>query len=223
MYMKEIPKSVPVRVDFAGGWLDVPKFSLQDAFIINCTIVPEMSLDKCPYEKGGGIGGSAAYALLCGKEPIEAELNMGVGWQDPAIIMERGLCVWRSGVKPILEAKFNPDWLYNRMGLYWTGKRHSTVDLLNLKRDYQLINWAGLRAYEACFKKQLATMCLAVNESYFQQVKDEGMEELPNFGESAKKYCGSGHGGYALYMFRDEYKRVEFLKRENTMDIQPVL
>jgi len=59
-----------------------------------------------PYNApGAGLGGSAAHALLNGKDPVQSELDLGVGWQDPAVIRETGLCVWRSGSKPVLDFK----------------------------------------------------------------------------------------------------------------------
>jgi len=39
--IKEIVE-LPLRVDFAGGWLDVPKMSRKGAFIVNCTITPKV-------------------------------------------------------------------------------------------------------------------------------------------------------------------------------------
>ena len=83
----------PMRVDLAGGWLDVPRLSRPDGYIVNCTISPMVSLYEWPYEKCSGLGGSAAYALLQGKDAISSELNNDVGWQDHVVIMETGLCV----------------------------------------------------------------------------------------------------------------------------------
>jgi hypothetical protein len=54
---------------------------------------------------GAGLGGSAAHALINGRDPVQSELDLGVGWQDPAVIRETGLCVWRSGPKPVLDFK----------------------------------------------------------------------------------------------------------------------
>ena len=50
-------------------------------------------------------GLSGAWALLNGHDGISAELDLGVGWQDPAVIAETGWCVWRSGPQPELELK----------------------------------------------------------------------------------------------------------------------
>ena len=105
------PSEVALRVDFGGGWLDVPKLAQNGAYIVNCTISPLVSLSDWRYKQGGGLGGSAAYAMLVGLNAIDSELNLGVGWQDPAVISETGLCVWRSGPKPQLHFKANPDFL----------------------------------------------------------------------------------------------------------------
>jgi len=92
------PSQAPLRVDFAGGWLDVPRYSRPDAYIVNCAISPLVSLKSWPYRPKSGLGGSGAYAMLSGDDGVVSELNLGVGWQDPAVINETGLCVWRSGV-----------------------------------------------------------------------------------------------------------------------------
>jgi hypothetical protein len=40
----------------------------------------------------------------------------------------------------------------------------------------------------------------------------EGMDPLPEIrGALARKYCGGGHGGYALYLFVDSGRRAEGL------------
>lgn len=194
--------NIPLRVDFAGGWLDVPKHANRGAYIVNCAITPMVSLENWPYEKGSGLGGSAAHAILKGEDPFSSEEKLRVGWQDPAVILETGLCVWRSGEKPVLELKANPDFLKGKMALYWTGKSHDNKDNLNRDRKYRWIQKAGETAYESVRDKSLEELCYAVNHSYFAQL-EEGMEPLPDFGQSAKKYCGGGHGGYALYIFED--------------------
>ena len=43
------PQEAPLRVDFAGGWLDVPRFARPDGYIVNCTISPTVSLRAWPY------------------------------------------------------------------------------------------------------------------------------------------------------------------------------
>jgi hypothetical protein len=67
------------------GWLDVPKHARQGAYIVNCAISPLVSLHDWQFEIGGGLGGSAAHALLCGCNSVQSELDLGVGWQDPAV------------------------------------------------------------------------------------------------------------------------------------------
>lgn len=47
--------------------------------------------------------GSGARALLNGRDGVDSEIDLGVGWQDPAAIRETGLRVWRSGPKPVLD------------------------------------------------------------------------------------------------------------------------
>jgi cytidyltransferase-like protein len=218
------PTEIALRVDFAGGWLDVPKFSRESAFIVNCTITPSVSLNKWDYEMGGGLGGSAAYAVLAGKNSITSELDLGVGWQDPAVILETGLCVWKSGKQPELEFKINPNFLKGKMALLWTGNNHTTYNNVDIKRDFDLIEKAGQLAREAVNPLNIDynKLCEAVKLSYRVQL-DEGMTPLPELGEVAKKYSGGGHGGYALYLFNNEEERNKFLEKENTLTIEPFI
>lgn len=192
---------VPLRIDFAGGWLDVPKYARHGAYIVNCTITPKVSLTNWPYGKGGGLGGSAAFSILQAKNGIATEIDMGVGWQDAAVIEETGLCVWRSGEKPVLHMKTNPDWL-PPMTLVWTGKSHTTAEYVDNVRDYDLIEEAGRIAKMAVENKASLALELAVKKSYEAQLK-EGMEPLEDRG-IACKYLGGGWGGYALYMGETE-------------------
>jgi cytidyltransferase-like protein len=218
------PSELPLRVDFAGGWLDVPKFARENAWIVNCAISPKVSLSDWPYEKGGGLGGSAAFAMLNGKDGVKEELKLGVGWQDPAVIRETGLCVWKSGADPLLEFKTSGEFLKGKMALLWTGESHITYEKTDLERDYDSIIHAGKLAREAVLpgNENFQKLCLAVNLSCRVQY-GEGMKALPSFGETAKKYCGGGWGGYALYLFENEKKRSDFLEIENTMAIEPFL
>ena len=216
------PKEVPLRVDFGGGWLDVPKFSREGAYIVNCAISPLVTISEWIYEIGSGLGGSAAYSALTGKDPVKTELALGVGWQDPAIIKETGLCIWRSGYLPLLDSKINPDWLYGKMALLWTGKSHTTYELTDNNRDFDLIIKAGKNAKIACEQRDIQLLGKAINVSCEMQIK-EGMNPLSNFGEAGKKYCGGGFGGYALYLFDTVEKRDLFLLKPDTLKIEPYL
>lgn len=194
---------VPIRVDFAGGWLDVPSLARPGAYIVNCTFSPCVSLDEWPYHRpASGIGSSAAWRILQGQPGIDSELDAGAGWQDPAVILETGLCVWRSGVRPVLECKINPDFLSGICGLLWVGERASTTpDLVTQWRDYNDIERAGKVAAEAALCRDFGALTEAIHISYLAQL-DEGMPELPQrVGAHVRKYCGTGWGGYAFYLF----------------------
>jgi cytidyltransferase-like protein len=206
----------PMRVDLAGGWLDVPRFARADGYVVNCAISPMVTLYDWPYEKCSGLGGSGAYALLQGKDGIAAELANNVGWQDPAVIMETGLCVWRSGEDPVLEAKINPDFLAGKMALYWTGITHVTQELADRERDYERLAEGSRVARDAALAKDVDGLCEAVRITHEVQLK-EGMAELPDLGEQARKYCGSGHGGYAVYLFPERPARKELTPVEPYM------
>lgn len=200
---------VPLRVDFAGGWLDHPDFARPGGHIVNCAIQPLVSLDDWPYEIGSGLGGSAAKAFLDGRDGVATELDSGVGWQDPAIIRETGLCVWKSGKRPNLKWKAAPDMLRGRIGLLWTGKPHVAGDVANLHRDYDAIFDASVMAARAVTSYSYRTLCEAVAASYATQ-RDEGMDPLPPRPRAlAWKYGGAGWGGYAIYLFPDAKARAE--------------
>lgn len=214
-----------LRVDFAGGWLDVPAYARKGAFIVNCTITPLVTLESWPYERCAGLGGSAAHALLTGRDALAEELKRA-GWQDPASIMESGLCVWRSGKEPVLEAKHNPEWLAGRMALLWSGQTHVTEELLKKERDYHLIELAGHEAARAACLGDLYGLSKAVNMSHQVQVH-EGMEPIHLAGRHhamAAKYCGSGWGGYMLFLFKDQVLRDGFVnEQKEALAIEPYL
>lgn len=203
------PKQVPLRIDIAGGWLDVPRLSRPGAYIVNCAISPLVSLDHWPYEKNSGLGGSAAWSVLNGKDPVTTELDSGAGWQDAAIIQATGLCVWKSGPTPQLEYQCDGEMLRGRMGLRWTGKPHVTADLVNVKRNYEDVKTASVLAKGGVVSSSLDKIIVAAWMSYGIQLS-EGMEALPLGFGIAQKFCGSGHGGYSLHLFRTPEQREFF-------------
>jgi len=216
------PQSVPLRVDFAGGWLDVPRYARQGAFIVNCAISPTVSLRDWPYQRSAGLGGSGAWALLNGEDGVHSELKLGVGWQDPAVITESGLCVWCSGERPKLEIKTDAAMLGGRMALLWTGKAHSTPAAADLTRNYDAIEQAGLVARNAVWAKDFAGLVRATALSYEVQL-GEGMATLPADypGILARKYCGGGFGGYALYLFDGATNRDAAVANQGVIAIEP--
>ena len=216
----QAPTEAPLRIDFAGGWLDVPRFARPNTFIVNCAISPLVSLRDWPYEKQAGLGGSGAWALLNGRDGVDSEIDLGVGWQDPAVIRETGLCVWRSGPKPVLDCKHNGDFLAGRLAIFWTGLQHDTPGVADLPRDYDTIARSGAIARQAVIQTCLTTLAEAVS-LYHQTQLDEGMDPLPDVpGSLARKYCGGGYGGYALYLFPNEPTRTQALL--NTPNLRPV-
>jgi len=201
----QAPTEAPLRVDFAGGWLDVPRFSRRGEFIVNCAISPLVSLREWPYEKQAGLGGSGAWALLNGRDGVDSEIDLGVGWQDPAVIRETGLCVWRSGATPVLDFKRNGDFLTGRMAVLWTGKSHDTPG------DYDRIAASARLARDGALHADAARLAEGM-AAYHQTQLEEGMEALPAIcGARASKYCGGGYGGYALYLFDEPAQRAQAL------------
>lgn len=191
---------VPARVDFAGGWLDVPRFAVDDGYVVNCTIIPFMRKEDPSYRPCSGVGGSAAHAILNGQDPFLSEANAGVGWQDPAVILETGLCVWKSGIRPRLAFKSNGDMIRDRIWLEDSCQSHDTATIVEFERDYSAIRAASVLAARAVQYNDYEMLCLAVQASYRAQLA-EGMPPVPDRELSfAHKYCGSGHGGYILRM-----------------------
>lgn len=216
------PEVAPLRVDFAGGWLDVPRLARAGAYIVNCAISPTVSLREWSYERNAGLGGSGAWALLNGKDGVGAELDLGVGWQDPAVIAETGLCVWQSGARPVLEVKTGGACLRGRMALLWTGSEHDTPALVGGARDYDAIARAGATARDAVWKNDVELLADAVRQSYAVQ-RAEGMAELRTDlpGALAWKYCGGGFGGYAVYLFSDTVQRDAAVAQAGLRAIEP--
>jgi cytidyltransferase-like protein len=214
------PDEAPLRVDFAGGWLDVPRFARPGGRIVNCAIAPLVSLQDWPYHKRAGMGGSGAWALLNGESGVQSEIGLGVGWQDPAIIRETGLCVWQSGEHPHLLLKRDGALLKGCLAIYYTGEPHDTPGLANHPRDYDRIEKSGQLAAEGVEQNNLEQLAAGVREYYAMQL-DEGMKALPEVnGTLACKYCGGGFGGYGLYLFPTESDRAAALASQK--ELQPI-
>lgn len=227
------PTEAPLRIDFAGGWLDVPRHARPGGYIVNCAISPTVSLRDWPYERQAGLGGSGAWALLNGKNGVTSELDLGVGWQDPAIIRESGLCVWRSGASPVLEVKTDGSLLRGKLALYWTGQTHDTPSVADGRRDYDGIFRAGQMARDAVWKNDLAALADAVRLTYRTQ-QGEGMSPLPGDDAAASaallacrplawKYCGGGFGGYAAYLFANSSDRDAACRLAGFRAVEPFL
>jgi len=216
----QAPTEAPLRVDFAGGWLDVPRFSRPGEFIVNCAISPLVSLREWPYEKQAGLGGSGAWALLNGRDGFESELDLGVGWQDPAVIRETGLCVWRSGTSPVLDFKRNGDFLNGKLAILWTAGSHDTPGVVNLARDYDRIALSGRIARDGALQADIQLLAEGISIYHSTQLA-EGMEPLPSIpGAIASKYAGGGYGGYALYLFNAASARDQAIA--TTSGLKPV-
>jgi len=48
------PRELPLKVNFAGGWLSAPRSNIKEGYIINCAISPLASLEKWPYKIKSG-------------------------------------------------------------------------------------------------------------------------------------------------------------------------
>ena len=214
------PTHVPLRVDFAGGWLDVPANAMEGEYIVNCAISPTVSLKDWEYRQGAGLGGSGGWSVLNGWDPVRSELGLGVGWQDPAVIAETGACVWKSGARPVLEFKNTGAFLSGKMAIYDTRIRHNTPGLADRNRDLHKIAKAARVARLGVQQQDVTVLSVAVQMSY-QAQREEGMAPLPEIpGALARKYCGGGHGGYALYLFETREERAAALA--HSRDLYPI-
>lgn len=212
--MVRAPRVAPLRVDFAGGWLDVPRHAIPGEFVVNCAISPTVSLTEWPYEKRAGLGGSGAWALINGFDGVAAECELGVGWQDPAVIRETGCCVWESGPRPVLEFKRRGDFLKGCMAIAWTGGDHDTPGVANNPRDYAKIAASARLAREGVLRSDVPALAQGV-VAYHEAQIDEGMQPLPAAETAlAWKYCGGGYGGYALYLFPGAAQRDGWVQQD---------
>jgi hypothetical protein len=239
----EASMSIPLRVDFAGSWLDVPRYAIPGAFVVNCAISPlvvydpfmrallwddgtppsakplPMRHEKRIVPNGSGLGTSAAWHILNGRDAIAEELASGCGWQDPAVLQRAGLCVWASGATPVLVDWDRGDWLRGHMALYWTGKTHNSSKIAEMERSYVHIAGAADHAAKAVQYQSLDGLSWAVQLTYERQLR-EGMERLPEAG-LAWKYCGAGHGGYAVYLFESHRERDAAVQEKGFMAVEP--
>lgn len=201
------PAHSPLRVDFAGGWLDVPENAIPGEYIVNCAISPTVSLKEWLYRQGAGLGGSGGWSVLNGWDPVNSELGLGVGWQDPAVIAETGACVWKSGPRPVLDFKNTGAFLKGCMAVYDTRVKHYTPGFAGYERSLSRIAKAARIARLGVQEQDVAVLAVGVQMSYQLQL-EEGMQPLPDIGaQLARKYCGGGHGGYALYLYENEAQR----------------
>lgn len=224
---------LPLRIDIAGGWLDVPRFAVPGAYIVNVAISPRVNLwtptvDRQPVlswefgrevPRGSGLGSSAAWHILNGHDVDAEESAQGCGWQDAEIIRQTGLVVWASGSEPVIAHRDDGQWLRGLMALYWTGKPHDSASLVERSRDFNAIARASHMACKAVMRRDVPSLADAIDYSYEQQ-SDEGMAPLPTFGLAAK-YCGAGHGGYAMYLFETPALRNAAVAKRGLMAVEP--
>jgi hypothetical protein len=165
-----------------------------------------MTADTSPYWHGGGVGGSAAYSILHGHDVRKQESAMGAGWQDEAVIHATGMCSWAAGPEPKLLHRDSGEWLAGLMLIEWTQKSHETASLVNHFHDLQVIRDAGELAYIAHQGQNLELLADAIDLNYCAQLR-EGIKPLSRERAMARKYLGSGHGGYALYLYSSRANR----------------
>jgi len=122
----------------------------------------------------------------------------------------------------VLDFKNTGDFLQGKMALFDTHKAHDTGTLSQKVRDFDRIKQISHIARTAVLHQDVHILGLSVSLTYQEQLK-EGMHILPKIPTSiGMKYCGSGHGGYALYLFENREKRNQIIaKHPDFMAIEP--
>ena len=106
------------------------------------------------------------------------------------------------------------------MAVFDTRIKHDTPGLAALERNFAKIAKAARVARLGVLQQDITVLAVAVQLSYQLQL-DEGMQPLERIGESlAHKYCGGGHGGYAVYLYETEEDRAAALA--SCADLYPV-
>ena len=214
----------PVRVDFAGGWLDTPGKHRTGGYVVNCAISPMVSQEKWIYSQRSGLGGSSAWAYINKINPFQFDMEHGNGWQDSAIILETGCCVWHSGDTPVLDFKNTGEFLRGKMALFNTNIPHDTAVLSDKDRDIERIKEISKIARSGVLNCNIKELAKSVQLTYEMQLK-EGMKPLSNQdlqGFLGCKYCGSGHGGYVLYLFETVADRDKVVQtHKDFLSIEP--
>jgi hypothetical protein len=120
------------------------------------------------------------------------------------------------------------------MAIYWSGGTHDTPGNANNVRDFDAIARAGALAREAVWTSDINKLAEAVRVSYAMQI-GEKMTPLPGDPASgaagsaalggvvplAWKYCGGGHGGYAVYLCGDAADRERLCAQPSFRAIEP--
>jgi mevalonate kinase len=157
--------------------------------------------------------------MLRGDDVAAIETAAGCGWQDHAVIQETGLCVWASGATPELVHQDSGEWLRGLMAIRWTGKSHCTSKIVDLPRDYEAIARAAIHAFKAVQRQSVHELAEAIDMTAEEQYR-EGMDDLPLWGLAAK-YCGAGHGGYAMYLFDEQEQRDRAVSEKDMVAVEP--
>jgi hypothetical protein len=107
----------------------------------------------------------------------------------------------------VLDFKHNGDFLTGRMAIYWTGTSHDTPGVADHPRDYERIAQSARIARDGVLHADIHKLSEGISLYHATQL-EEGMEPLTEIeGAIARKYCGGGYGGYALYLFEEPAAR----------------
>ena len=107
-----------------------------------------------------------------------------------------------------------------RNPIFDTRIKHNTPGLAGLERPFRKIAKAASVARLGIKEQDIAVLAIGVQMSYQLQL-EEGQAPLPKIGDClAHKYCGGGHGGYAVYLYETPEAREAAL--ESCEDLYPV-
>ena len=114
--------------------------------------------------------------------------------------------------------------LAGKMAILWTGGEHDTPSFADMARDYDMIEQSAAIAREGVLSESIDKLAEGVRLYHQAQLK-EGMQALPEVaGALAAKYCGGGHGGYALYLFAKTADRdAAVVENDAMMAVEPYI
>jgi mevalonate kinase len=110
--------------------------------------------------------------------------------------------------------------LAGKMAILWTGAEHDTPGFADDQRDYNKIEASGKLARLGVINEDIHQLAEGISLYHNMQL-EEAMQPLPELaGSIAHKYCGGGHGGYALYLFKTKTQRDTAVEEND--DLHPV-
>ena len=92
--MAEKQLIAPLRIDFAGGWIDLPDFhKLVPGYVVNAAVTPHITkenghVDFSPYKPGGGVSSSTGALILDSLRLMTKYSSNGLIYSTPQELAE---------------------------------------------------------------------------------------------------------------------------------------